>query len=96
MEDEALKELKQVKEILAKVFRTSTLPFSEQFTPEVLDRIQNDFQNLRNMADQWIEESDLYDFLKVDCSIGNLLKKNFHFLIITNKGRFTSITNLIY
>jgi hypothetical protein len=87
MEEQSLKELKQIRKILAKVFGTNSLPFAEQFTSEVLDRVQNDFRNLRNMADQWIEESDLYDFLKVDCSIVKFIREEFSFTNYYKQGK---------
>lgn len=64
MEDQVLKELKDIKKVLAHIAGTEELPSKQKFSTEALDKVAKEFRQLSAQRDEWVKDWDLYKIFK--------------------------------
>lgn len=80
MQNQILSELKEVKNILAKLSGTSEMPKSEQFSQLALDKAAKAFQRIEVERGEWVSENDIGKYLKSACwTAGKFIRTEFGF-----------------
>jgi len=81
MEDQILKELREIRKILAEVTGTSNLPSKQRFSIEALKKASKEFRQLYSKRNAWIIEEDLHKIFK-NCTnkTGEFIIEKFQFI----------------
>jgi hypothetical protein len=64
MEEQILKEIKELRSILSKVIGSSDLPVKQQFSKEAISKAATEFRKLSIERGEWIKEDDISKIIK--------------------------------
>ncbi|HVW99787.1 MAG TPA: hypothetical protein VHA52_05065 [Candidatus Babeliaceae bacterium] len=79
MKENAISEIKEIKNILSKLLGTSDLDPKDQFSTEALDQAAKLFLKFRTERGEWVSESDLSKYFKDCWRAGKFIREHFNF-----------------
>src|SRR5277367_6674788 len=86
--DEVLKELQEIKLLLAKIIGTSDQSVENRFSEEALDKAAKEFLKMSIERGEWVEDSDISKFVKnAFYRPGDFIRKEFAFANWFKRGR---------
>ena len=88
MEKQMLKEIKELKEILAKVIGTGDVATRDQFSKETITKVAQEYKKLSIERGDWIKGDDLYKVIKgAHYQSGKFIREVFMFKNYFKKGQ---------
>jgi hypothetical protein len=88
MEEKILKEIKNLKSIIAQVIGSSELPVKQQFSKEAIANAAKEFQKLSIERGEWLVESDIHKVIrKASWRAGKFIIEKFGFTNYFTRGR---------
>ncbi len=63
MENQVIKELQEIKQILARMLGTIDLPANQRFSSEAIDKVAKEFQKMTAERGEWLEASVMLGIL---------------------------------
>ncbi len=88
METLILKEIQDIRKLLAKIIGTSELPVKQQFSKDSLDKAAKDFRSLSIQRGEWITDGEISDIIKkAPFYSGKFIIENFGFTNYFIKGK---------
>lgn len=80
MEEKILKEIKDLKSIIAQVIGLSELPAKQKFSKEAITKAAKEFQKLTIERGEWLSESDIHKVIrKAPWRAGKFIIENYGF-----------------
>lgn len=90
MEDQILKDIKELRKLLSQIVGTSDLQVKEQFSPRVLSNAAKEFKSLSIKRGEWTPENDLHKVFKgCHWDVGKFIFEKFEFKNYFKHGRTT-------
>jgi len=87
MENKVIKELQEIKQILARMLGTIDLPANQRFSSEAIDKVAKEFQKMTAERGEWLEASDVSKVIKsAPYNCGQLLVEKFEFKNYFKRG----------
>src|SRR6478736_487570 len=87
MQDQVLKEIKELKTIIAELIGTSDLPVKERFSKEAIIKAGKEFQKLRIERGEWVKDHDIHKYLKnAHYRAGTFIRQEFGFSNYFKRG----------
>jgi hypothetical protein len=84
---EILNEIKQLKNVIAKLIGSSELPAKSRFSIEAVDKAAKEFQKLNIARDEWIEDDKISKYIRgAHWGTGKFIVKEFGFTNYFRKG----------
>ena len=88
MEDRILKEIKELKSVIAQVIGSSELPAKQKFSKEAIAKAAKEFQKLSIERGEWLVESDIHKVIrKAPWRAGKFIIEKFGFNNYFTRGR---------
>ena len=88
MEERILKEIKELKSVIAQVIGSSELPAKQKFSKEAIAKAAKEFQKLSIERGEWLSESDIHKVIrKAPWRAGKFIIEDFSFTNYFKRGR---------
>ena len=87
MQEQIIKELKELKTVISKLIGTSDLPAKERFSKEAILKACKEFQKLSIERGEWVSDWDLYKYFKNAHRAGTFIRQQFCFSNYYKKGQ---------
>lgn len=88
MEEKILKEIKELKSLLAQLIGSSELPVKQQFSKEAITKAATEFQKLSIERGEWVTENEISSIIKKAPSYsGKFIIEKFEFTNYFKRGR---------